>query len=237
MPDGSCPPENSLAAFHRAEADGLPFEIDVRLLRDGTPIVFHDDALARMTGAPGRVGDMSWREVSPLRLRSARGPSGEPIPTLGEVLDRTRGGVLVELKGGGRGASLLVEATLRELERRPGAGHRVAIQSFDPEIVAAVAARDPSLFRCQLVSNRCGARYRTRSVRRLLHVSSAHAVAVNLHWTSRPATKGWQARGLWVLGWTAKGERDVRHGHRLGLDRLITDFVPAADGGERASLR
>jgi glycerophosphoryl diester phosphodiesterase len=232
MPDGSCLPENSLAAFRRAEGDGLTFELDVRRLRDGTPVVFHDETVERLTGGTGKVAAMNWPEISSLRLRSVRGPTNESIPSLGEVLDGTSGGMLVELKGDHRDPRELVDAALREIERRADARARVVIQSFDPAILAAVADRDPSLFRCQLVSPGLATRFRIRCVRDLLRVSAAEALAVNLPWTSRRATKAWQASGLRVLAWTAKSARDVRLGQRLGLDRLITDFVPDSGANE-----
>ena len=46
-------PENSLTAFDRAIEAGYPIETDVRIIDDGSVIVFHDDKLARMTGRDG----------------------------------------------------------------------------------------------------------------------------------------------------------------------------------------
>jgi glycerophosphoryl diester phosphodiesterase len=54
-PDG--PPENSLAGFQAACAAGYGIELDVQLSADGEAMVFHDDDLARLTGAPGRLAD------------------------------------------------------------------------------------------------------------------------------------------------------------------------------------
>ncbi|HWQ00281.1 MAG TPA: glycerophosphodiester phosphodiesterase family protein, partial [Vicinamibacterales bacterium] len=49
-------PENTIAAFDRGlacGADGL--ELDVRLARDGVPVVIHDATLDRTTDAVGPV--------------------------------------------------------------------------------------------------------------------------------------------------------------------------------------
>lgn len=80
-------PENTLvamvAALDAAEpADG--FECDVRLTRDGVPVVFHDDDTLRLCEVPGTIEARSLAEVSALRVR------GERIPTLAELLDLTR---------------------------------------------------------------------------------------------------------------------------------------------------
>ena len=79
-PDG--PPENSLGAFQAACAAGYGIELDVQLSADGEAMVFHDDDLARMTGAPGKIGDYSAADLGRLRLAG----SDETIPTLPETL-------------------------------------------------------------------------------------------------------------------------------------------------------
>jgi glycerophosphoryl diester phosphodiesterase len=82
--------ENTLPAFERAIADGADFvEFDVQLSADGTPVVFHDAQLERLTPLQG-----------PLRRRSAAELQDAGIPTLDQVLEVVRGriGVMAELK-------------------------------------------------------------------------------------------------------------------------------------------
>ena len=83
-------PENSLAAFERAIADGAEYvEFDVQASLDGGLVVFHDLQLDRLTTATG-----------PLRRRSLAELRELGIPTLEEVLELTAGrvGIMVELK-------------------------------------------------------------------------------------------------------------------------------------------
>ena len=83
-------PENTLAAFRRAlalGADGI--ELDVQVTRDGVPVVFHDATLARLTGRRGRLARLTSLNCAPSAF------SGEPIPTLAEVLALTRRRVVV----------------------------------------------------------------------------------------------------------------------------------------------
>lgn len=57
-------PENTIAAFEaaiNAGADGVEF--DVRLSRDGVPVVIHDETLYRTSGIRRRVADLSAREL------------------------------------------------------------------------------------------------------------------------------------------------------------------------------
>jgi len=75
-------PENTIAAFERSYALGLRFlETDVRLTADRVAVAFHDAHLARTTGVRGRIGDLTWRQLRPLRV------AGEPVPRLEELLE------------------------------------------------------------------------------------------------------------------------------------------------------
>lgn len=69
-------PENSLAAFEAAiklGADGI--ETDVRLSRDGLPVIIHD----RLTPAKRAVAELTCGEIE--------SDLGHPVPLLSEVLD------------------------------------------------------------------------------------------------------------------------------------------------------
>ena len=62
-------PENTLAAFREAVAVGADgIEFDVRLTRDGVPVVIHDRDLRRTGGLPHRIADVAtvrhWSESS-----------------------------------------------------------------------------------------------------------------------------------------------------------------------------
>src|SRR5215216_1412155 len=64
-------PENTLAAFEAAIAAGADgIEFDVRLSRDGVPVVIHDDTLYRTAGVRGRVADMSVDQLNQFEVPS-----------------------------------------------------------------------------------------------------------------------------------------------------------------------
>ncbi len=92
-------PENSRAAFTCAIALGVDqIETDVRLTRDGEPVLIHDGTLERTTSGGGAVAHRSWAELRRIRLRGA---NGETIPHLDEllsVLRMTSMGLRLELK-------------------------------------------------------------------------------------------------------------------------------------------
>jgi glycerophosphoryl diester phosphodiesterase len=76
-------PENSLAGIAASVASGVDFvELDVRLTRDGVPVLMHDLILLRTTWRPWPVAWASARGLRRARLRS----TGEPVPTFAEAL-------------------------------------------------------------------------------------------------------------------------------------------------------
>lgn len=70
----------SIIGALKAGADGV--EVDVRLTRDGVPIVYHDPSLRRLAGVKKRVKELTVSDVKNLKVRKSA-----PIPTLAEVLD------------------------------------------------------------------------------------------------------------------------------------------------------
>src|SRR5690349_5772978 len=75
-------PENTLAAFGRATALGLThLETDVHTTRDGHVVCFHDATLRRVTGHPGRIGDLDLADVRRLRVHGT-----DQVPTLAEAM-------------------------------------------------------------------------------------------------------------------------------------------------------
>ena len=74
-------PENSVRAFKAALVSGFDgVELDIRTLKSGQVIVFHDETLLRLTGDQRSVYDLDFDELRQLKL-----PDGSSIPTLEEA--------------------------------------------------------------------------------------------------------------------------------------------------------
>jgi glycerophosphoryl diester phosphodiesterase len=85
-------PENTMAAFERARALGAwAIEFDVRFTRDGQAVVHHDADLRRLFGYPGKIADLTWRELTDL---------GVHLPRLEEVLSLKGLHFMIEVKTG-----------------------------------------------------------------------------------------------------------------------------------------
>lgn len=137
-------PENSRAAIKAAIAAGYAIEIDLQLSRDGQPMVFHDEALDRLTLETGPLNQRSAAELSHIPLRGGR----ETIPTLVEILALVAGRtpLLIELKDQqgelGPTDGKLESATAAALADYTGP---VAIMSFNPNSVIVMARLCPNI--------------------------------------------------------------------------------------------
>lgn len=83
-------PENTLESIATAADLGAEWvELDVKLTRDGVPIIFHDEVLERTTNGSGAVAQTDYADIQNLEAGSWFGESfaGIKIPTLEEALE------------------------------------------------------------------------------------------------------------------------------------------------------
>ena len=142
-------PENSIAAFKRAIQYGLPTEIDVHLIADGSLVVFHDEELERETGVKGIIEDYDITNLSKLRLEG----TDERIPTFDEVLGLYEGTglpLLIELKVNRGNYAPLTRAVAERLDSYKGP---FAVQSFDPRVLLEIKRIRPHFTRGQLAKD------------------------------------------------------------------------------------
>jgi len=157
--DSAHRPENTLASFASAlEVGARLVELDVRLTRDGTPVILHDATLDRTTTGTGPVREHTLSEV---RAVSAGYPqlfasafASERIPTLAEGLGLLRGRakVMIEIKEESSGSDPEdgVEArTLAEV-RRAGMVGEVAFLSFEARALERLREQAPEIPRGHL---------------------------------------------------------------------------------------
>jgi glycerophosphoryl diester phosphodiesterase len=115
-------PENTIASFGRALADGCDgFEFDVRLTADGEAVICHDPKVGRIVIATAAANEL---------------PN---LPRLDEVLARYRDAFLdVELKVAGSEKILIKRLRKHKLQR-------FVVSSFLAEALSAVRAMDATI--------------------------------------------------------------------------------------------
>lgn len=141
-------PENTMAAFKQAYADGADaIELDILKTRDGRFVVMHDDAVDRTTNGHGLVEDLTLEEIQKLDAGSWKSPkfAGEKAPELGEVLDwaKDKIHVLIEVKRETAAKSSGQE--LVDLIREKGLSEQVTVMSFNRPFVERVEKLAPDL--------------------------------------------------------------------------------------------
>jgi glycerophosphoryl diester phosphodiesterase len=141
-------PENTLASFEEAIRLGARIvEFDVRLSRDGVPVVMHDSAVDRTTDGTGFVHELTASEIASLRVDGT-----SSVPTLDEVLDALSGRAVaaIEIKNiPGEPAfdparEPIVEAVHAGLGR-VAFGGPVLMISFNPASIGASKAIAPGV--------------------------------------------------------------------------------------------
>src|SRR5690606_21321639 len=86
--------ENTLASLRAAQHLGADaVEFDVRATKDGAAVLLHDRTLARLWGCDRPVAELTLAEV-----RELRGPAGELVPTLAEVIEAVSLQLVVDCK-------------------------------------------------------------------------------------------------------------------------------------------
>ncbi len=217
-------PENSLAAFARAIEKGYPIELDIRIIDDGTVIVFHDDKLGRMTEHDGYASNLKRGNLSELRLKK----SDEAIPTFEQVLELVNGQVplLIETKVTGK----IGELESKAIDLLKNYNGEFAVQSFDPYSMEYFKKNEPDIMRGQLsakMDKSSGLSFFKRLALSHLHVtgiSEPHFISYNFaDLPNKYVTK----KGLFTLAWTVRSNADYEKVKDYCDNIIFERFIPA----------
>jgi len=203
-------PENTLAAFARALALGVDgLELDVRVTRDGIPVVFHDASLARLTGRRRAVARLALADLRAVRVRD------EPVPTLAEVLRLVRRRVVVqiEIKPG-----VPVAPVVRAVRQARAGGH-VILASFSPAVLRAARALAPRLPRMWIRERGTPAGLGPRlAALGVAGVSLDHRAIPSAAFVADLHRRGWR---VWC--WTVNDPPAMRRLAAWGVDAILSD--------------
>jgi glycerophosphoryl diester phosphodiesterase len=232
-------PENTLAAFARALDDGADgVELDVRLSRDGVPVVIHDgtlrrtglreEAVARMTAKQlGKVDAGSWfNRTHPRRAREEYAREG--VPALAQVfrLFQDRDARLyVEMKfSAGEGFVGLTQA-VAQLVTEHKLHSRTVVVSFGLASIAQIKKIDSAI--------RTGALFEPKSdlsaivrKRRMIEAAIDHGASeILLHRSiaNRSAVRLATENALPLVVWTVDDPKWIDRARSLGIRALITN--------------
>ncbi|MCC0080308.1 MAG: glycerophosphodiester phosphodiesterase [Rhodobacter sp.] len=210
--------ENTLPAFDHAVALGFGHvETDVHLTADGAVVIHHDPTLARMTGDPRAIADLSLAE-----LRRIRTHGGARIPLLADLLEaHPHLCINIEAK------SDAVVGPLADLLARMDALHRVGVGSFNPARTAALRkALGPGL--CWSPAYRGVLGLWLRGWRLPVPLAPFPVVQVPPRWRAVSVVtprflRAAHRRGIQVQVWTVDDAEAMHHLLDMGVDGIMTD--------------
>ncbi|MEM1307455.1 MAG: glycerophosphodiester phosphodiesterase family protein [Pseudomonadota bacterium] len=242
--------ENSRSAFLAAIAAGVGIECDVQSARDGTPMVFHDATLERMTGRAGAIGDMTTDALARMRLVGPGGAQGDAIEPLADLLECVAGRVpvLVEIKA--HWSRKTPDGYIDRIADVIGAAvGPIAVKSFHPDVVDALAARLPaahvgivSMDFATLASNDTHAGHPPTALRSALTALTATAckpgfVSFRVHDLPSAGVRSLSHDAATPLfAWTVRSDDDLTHALRNNAIPVFEGLAPEVVGARMADF-
>ncbi len=210
---GGHAPENTLQGIRTAiELGSEAIEIDVQASADGVPVLMHDFTVGRTTGSEGAVADLTLDQLRGLDV------GGEPVPTLAEVLDVTKGNVLLvmEIKQPG------IEAQVSGVVSRAGAVGDVMCWSFFPNALEGMRAADPRI-PCALLVAAEGLNNWPVMRERALSIG-AQGVSVFFLGIDERISEDCRRSGLALYSWTADQPEQIAKLIAQGVDGICSNY-------------
>lgn len=201
-------PENTLLSFRKAIESGCQrAELDVRVSKDGIPVVIHDAEVDRTTDGHGRVAEMTLNQLKALDCGK-----GQRIPALKEVMDVCKGKIDLQIELKDENA---VEKA-NDLILENGIADHVVISSFNPDWLRQIKRQNVALKTALLFDHPDERVWQAAKEIPLDYLGPASAVVTPV-FVARAHTLG--------LKVYAHGVKDVGAGRRLevmGVDEIGT---------------
>ena len=230
-------PENTLAAFKKAIEDGAEgIEFDVRLAKDGVPVVFHDSKLYRLGRTEGRVSDFTSKELQKLDVGSWFNANKSPqlngkfapetIPTLSQVLEFLndyKGLIYIELKCKDAEIETLVKEVCRLITNSPLISN-ILVKSFKLEVIPSIRRYCPDVKTGALFAPKIMTILRKeKHLVKIAHEIGADHLSLHFSLATRKLMEKAAKRNLPVTIWTADNPRWVKRAFDLGINAIITN--------------
>ena len=219
--------ENTPSAFAAAIAARYGIECDLQISADGEAMVYHDDALGRLTEGCSRLDATTAAELK----RAAFKATGDRMITLGELCDLVAGRttLLIEMKSRFAGDRRLVSRVATVLSGYHGPA---AVMSFDPAQIADLRAVAPGLLRGMVMEKQGWDAFAAAPRRAMMTLSQALsarpqfiAYAVRDLPALLPAVAHSVLR-LPLLAWTVRSADDQRKAVRYADQMIFEGFRP-----------
>jgi glycerophosphoryl diester phosphodiesterase len=216
--------ENTPSAFSAAIAGQFAIECDLQRAGDGEAMVFHDETLDRLTQRQGPLAALSSQELKAVPFKA----TDDRMMMLGDLCTLVEGRVplVIEMKSHFNGDTRVAVRAAEVLQRYAGP---VAVMSFDPAMISAIAAAAPGLPRGLVAERKL---LTENGVSRGAYLRAVLRARPHfLAWSVRdlPASLPLLARyafGLPLLTWTVRTEADRTRASRWADQMIFEGFRP-----------
>lgn len=223
--------ENTPSAFAAAMAAGYAIETDLREAACGTPMVFHDERLERLTGGTGFLAEHDAAELRALHFRD----TAERMPRLCDLLSQVAGRVplFLEVKSDWTGTGRFPARIAADISGYAGP---VAVMSFDPWLLRHFCTHSPKVprglaaKRMRADDYRSGGPFKRFALTHLLFTPIAKPHFITYDVAALPAAAPWIARrvvGLPVIAWTVRSEAEWQRASAYADTLIFEGFRPS----------
>lgn len=230
-------PENTFAAFEKAIEDGAEgIEFDVRLSKDGIPVVFHDSGLKRLAQKDGQVIKYSYDELKNFDIGSwfnKKNPhladsrfSREKIPSFAallEFLKHYKGLIYVELKCKKDEIEPLVEAVCKVIKQTKILP-QIVLKSFKLKAIALAKVFLPEIYTASLFAPKIlNVIHKKRHLLKKAEDCLANEISLHFSLATKKLVARARNQGLPTTIWTADNPRWVKRACNLDINAIITN--------------
>ena len=220
----SVAPENTLAAIESAIEIGADMvEFDVTVTADGEVVLMHDPTLKRTTNGRGKVMEKTLEELQQLDAGSWFGPefAGETIPTLGQVLEQTRGRILLNVEINSEAVDESISEKVAKLVTEAGMEDQVVVSSFSPLALEQMRTRAPDIRTASLFNRKI---HRGTDPTEIVAEVGSRSFNVNRWLLRNSMLQSCHENNIPVAVYTVKRKRIMRSLIDRGVQALFTAY-------------
>ncbi len=212
-------PENTLLAFKKAiELCVDEIEFDIKMTKDGIPVIIHDETIDRTTNGKGRICDLTLKEIKSFDAGIKFGEEfkGLKIPTFEEALDIIP--EEIELNLHTMTNPDLIEKMLKILNDRKRENFYLAIDSSLIQVAKNIKS-DVKI---------CNMRYQTDPWEYIEETKRVKAERLQFFTPSYEVTKDMVEKahsyGIFVNVFFADTKEDMLKYINIGVDAILTNY-------------
>ena len=228
--------DNAAGGFAKCLKAGVRgYETDVRMTKDDGLIIMHDGNVERTTTGKGKVCEMTFAEVTALKLKR----SGENVPSLQQLADVFKGatGIRVEWEMKENGKSLGSEKRLEDYCRKV---HDTVVKTMEPGTYVFISFYADTLQTMRRlypdapISLNVGKFATKEAIDKAVSLGCC-GIAPLLKGTTKEMVDYAHSKGLVVSLWMVQNEQDYALSRSLGADTNTSDNPLALLKAERAA--